>query len=71
MLHQVEHGQAHLGLVGGQSDNPHLEFRVFARDQLALVVPAGHPWGRRRGVPLAQLAGQPLILREAGSGSRW
>jgi DNA-binding transcriptional LysR family regulator len=71
VLHQVEHGQAHLGLVGGKDDRPDLEFRCFACDKLALVVPAGHAWAGRRRVPLSQLAEQPLILREAGSGSRW
>jgi DNA-binding transcriptional LysR family regulator len=71
VLDQVERGRADLGLVGGKSDNPDLEFRCFACDKLVLVVPAGHPWGRRRQVPLAQLARQPLIVREAGSGSRW
>src|SRR5262249_31424538 len=71
VLRQVEQGQAHLGLVGGKGDSPHLEYRCFACDELALVVPAGHAWGRRRRVSLDQLAGQPLILREAGSGARW
>jgi LysR family transcriptional regulator, low CO2-responsive transcriptional regulator len=70
VLRQVERGDAHLGLTGGQGDSPHLEYRPFARDELMLVVPAGHPWARRRRVPLGQLCGQPLILREAGSGSR-
>ena len=71
VLHQVEHGQVHLGLVGGKTDTPHLEFRCFACDRLVLVVPAAHSWGRRKRVPLDQLCRQPLILREAGSGSRW
>ncbi len=71
VLHQVEHGQAHLGLVGGKTDNPHLEFSCFACDKLVLVVPGRHPWERRKRVHLAQLARQPLILREPGSGSRW
>jgi DNA-binding transcriptional LysR family regulator len=71
VLHQVEHGQAHLGLVGGKGDSPHLEYRCFACDELALVVPPDHPWSRRKRVSLDQLAGQPLIVREAGSGSRW
>ena len=71
VLRQVEHGEAHVGLVGGKSDNPDLEFRCFANDRLVLVVPAAHPWRNRRRVTLTQLAGQPLILREAGSGSRW
>jgi DNA-binding transcriptional LysR family regulator len=71
VLRQVEQGKAELGLVGGKADNPHLEYRCFACDTLALVVPAGHPWSRRKRVPLGMLCLQPVILREAGSGSRW
>jgi DNA-binding transcriptional LysR family regulator len=71
VLDQVEHGEAHLGLVGGKGDSPHLEYRCFACDRMVLVVAAGHPWARRKQVSLAQLCGQPLILREVGSGSRW
>jgi DNA-binding transcriptional LysR family regulator len=71
VMDQVEHGKAHLGLVGGKADNPHLEFRPFACDEMVLVVPAGHPLIRRKRASLRDLCGQPLILREAGSGSRW
>jgi DNA-binding transcriptional LysR family regulator len=71
VLRQVEHGDAHLGLVGVRRDNPHLEFKSFACDRLVVVVPASHPWRRRKRLPFAQLAGQPLILREPGSGSRY
>jgi DNA-binding transcriptional LysR family regulator len=71
VLHQVEHGQVHLGLVGGKEDNPYLEYRCFACDTMVLVVPPDHPWGRRRRVSLHELGRYPLILREAGSGSRW
>ncbi len=71
VLRQVEQGEAHLGLVGGKADSPHLEFRAFGSDELAVIVPAGHAWARRKRVPLDQFCEQPLILREAGSGSRW
>lgn len=70
VLSRVERGQAQLGLVGGRGDSPHLEYRCFAADNLVLVVPAAHPWGRRQRVSLEQFCRQPLILREAGSGSR-
>ncbi len=69
VLWQVEHGQAHLGLVGGRGDGPHLEFRRFAGDRLVLVAPAAGPWPRRR-VTAEQLLRLPLIQREAGSGTR-
>lgn len=71
VLEQIEQGHAHLGLVGGKADHPHLEFHGFAHDRLALVVPAGHPWTGRKRVTFKQMAREPLILREAGSGSRW
>lgn len=71
VLRDVEQGHAHLGLVGGKDDNPHLEYRCFATDEMVLVVPAEHPWAKRRRVTLPELCQQPLIVREAGSGSRW
>jgi DNA-binding transcriptional LysR family regulator len=71
VLHQVEHGKAHLGLVGGKGDSENLEFRTFACDRMAVIVPHDHPWHRRRQISLKQLCQEPLILREAGSGSRW
>src|SRR5262249_34273676 len=69
-LRQVEYGQAQLGLVGGKGDSPHLEYRPFASDRMVLVVPAGHPLADRKQITLRQLEELPLILREAGSGSR-
>jgi DNA-binding transcriptional LysR family regulator len=71
VLRLIEQGQAHLGLVGRKNDSPHLEFRSFACDELVLVVPVDHPWLKKRRVTMAQLLAQPLVLREAGSGSRW
>jgi DNA-binding transcriptional LysR family regulator len=71
VLRQMEQGKAQLGLVGGKTDNPHLEFRCFAHDELVVIVPAGHAWQRRKRVSLQQLRREPLIVREAGSGSRW
>jgi DNA-binding transcriptional LysR family regulator len=71
VLDQVERGKANLGLVGGKGDSPHLEYRPFAEDRLALIVPDGHRLGGRRKLTLAEFCRQPLILREPGSGSRW
>jgi DNA-binding transcriptional LysR family regulator len=70
VLHQVEQGQAQLGLVGRKGSSASLEHRCFARDRMVLVVPAGHPWARRKRISLEQFSEQPLIVRETGSGSR-
>jgi DNA-binding transcriptional LysR family regulator len=70
VMAQVERGEVSLGLLGRKSDNPHLDFRYLANDRMVLIVPPGHALARRRKVSVAQLARQPLILREAGSGLR-
>jgi DNA-binding transcriptional LysR family regulator len=70
VLRDIEHGRAHLGLVGGKGGGRHLEFRRFACDELVLVVPKHHPWWRKRRVTVENLVAQPLIQREQGSGSR-
>lgn len=67
---QVERGEVSLGLVGRKSDGLHMEFRHLACDRMVLVVPEAHPWAGRKRVSLEQLSGQPIILRESGSGLR-
>ena len=39
-------------------------------DELVVVVPGDHPWAGRKSVTLADVKGEPLIVREQGSGSR-
>jgi aminoethylphosphonate catabolism LysR family transcriptional regulator len=42
----------------------------FRSDRLIAFVERGHPWSKRRSVRLAELAGQPMVLREEGSTTR-
>jgi DNA-binding transcriptional LysR family regulator len=60
VMDQVEHGKAHVGLVGGKVDRPHLEFLPFACDEMVLVVPATHPFARRKRASLRDLHGTSL-----------
>jgi DNA-binding transcriptional LysR family regulator len=71
VIEQVRDVKARLGFI----ETPHLPpdlVTVHVRDDEMLVVAApGHPWARRRSpVPLAELASAPLVMREAGSGTR-
>lgn len=70
VCNEVEQGHVQLGLIGSKPDQPTLQHRVFAHDQMALIVPAKHPWGKRKRVSLEQFLNEALIVREAGSGSR-
>ncbi|WP_211265764.1 LysR family transcriptional regulator [Actinacidiphila oryziradicis] len=67
----VGRGDADLGFVEGPRAPRGLRSRTVARDELLVVVTAGHPWARRRApVTPAELAATPLVTRESGSGTR-
>ena len=68
--HEVLEGSLELALIGARSREAALECTELFGDELQLCVPPDHPWARRHSIPLAELAGEPFILREQGSGTR-
>ena len=67
---QVLQGAADLGFVGLRPELPGLQVRPFAEDQIVLATPPGHRLAREVVFNQELLAGETLILREAGSGTR-
>lgn len=63
-------GEADLGFVEGEVDDPLLARTPVARDRMALVVGATHPWAGRERLDLAELAETRWVVRELGSGTR-
>jgi len=62
---------AEIGFIEGRAESMQgLTELVVAHDELRVVVASGHPWTRRRAVPLKALASQPYLAREVGSGTR-
>jgi DNA-binding transcriptional LysR family regulator len=71
VVHAVRDRTASIGFVEGPAGNMHgLTELVVAHDELRVIVPSGHPWARRRAIPLTALASEPYLAREAGSGTR-
>lgn len=67
----VGSGAADIGFIESPRPPTGLATRQVAHDQLIVVVANSHPWARRR-KPLSveELAATPLVVREAGSGTR-
>jgi DNA-binding transcriptional LysR family regulator len=66
----IEDGRVELGVVGARPTQRALDARALMPDELVVVVGAHHPWGGRDSVRLEDLQGEPIVLRERGSGSR-
>jgi LysR family transcriptional regulator, low CO2-responsive transcriptional regulator len=67
----VAGGLADLAVVG-EADPQEFDVRLtpLCEDRLTVVVAPSHPWAQRRQVTGAELAAEPLILREEGSNTR-
>lgn len=64
-------GEVDIGVIGGHVlETGETCLAAGLHDELVLVVPPGHPWARRREVPPAWFAREPLLLREEGSATR-
>ncbi len=63
-------GKADIGIIGSIPRRPGLRLERLMRDEVVLAVPPGHPFADREAVSADELRGQPLILREEGSGTR-
>ncbi len=66
----VDEGRVEVGVVGARPALRTLAAHALMSDELVVAVPAGHAWGGRKTVTLADVRSEPLIVREPGSGSR-
>ncbi len=66
----VNRGDADLGFVEGEVDDPSLAVRKMEGDSLAIVVGASHPWIGKTRIAPRLLTETCWILREPGSGTR-
>lgn len=68
---QVLRSDLDLAVVGPALKDPELAIVPFLSDELAVIAPKGHALAGKRGLTLKHLSGEPFVMREASSGSRW
>jgi len=63
-------GTYEVGMVGARFEEGRVRYERYVQDELVLAVAASHPWAGRRTVRVQDLASQPILMRERGSGTR-
>lgn len=67
---EVLEGHIEVGIVGARSRERMLSHVRFVEDILVIVLPTSHKWAKRLSIAVAELAKEPFIIRERGSGTR-
>ena len=63
-------GTIEIGMTEGLIESEGLDSSTFFEDDLVVIAPKGHPLLKRKNVTLNEIADEPFIFREAGSGIR-
>jgi len=70
MIHSLLDLKNELAVIAKVEDNPDICFTPFSREELVLILAPEHPLARKKYITLAELAGEPLIMKERGSATR-
>lgn len=70
MIHSLLDFKNEVAVIAKVEDNPEICFIPFSREELVLILAPEHPLAKKRYITLAELAGEPLIMKERGSATR-
>jgi len=70
VLALVRGAQVELGIVGARPDSEDVEAAEVGGDELTLVFATDHPFAARESVTVDEVLDEPVVMREAGSGTR-
>lgn len=66
----MREGRFELGVVGERVRDERLTYEQLAQDRLVVVMRPEHPLAERTSLRAEELLGEPLVMREHGSGTR-
>ncbi len=63
-------GEADLGMTGAVVKGARVDFEPLGNDDIVMICSAKHPFASASEVALAEVANEPFVMREEGSGTR-
>ena len=59
-----------VAVVARIDDDRRFYAKPYSRQRVVIFVPCEHDWAKRKSIKLAELEGQPMVMREQGSSTR-
>jgi len=70
MIHSLLDLQNEVAVIARVADDPAVHFIPFSKEEMVIIAAPHHPLARRAAVTFRDLAEEPFIMKEAGSGTR-
>jgi DNA-binding transcriptional LysR family regulator len=70
MVQSVVDMKNELAVIAKVGDRPNVRFIPFSREELLLIMAPNHPLAMKKELLLEDLANEPVIMKEVGSGTR-
>lgn len=70
MIHSLLDLKIEVAIIAKAEDHPDVHFTPFSQEEMVLIVAPGHPLTRKKNISFRELAEEPIIMKETGSGTR-
>ena len=70
MIHSLIDLKNEVVIIAKAEENPNISFIPFNREELVLMLPPNHSLASKSVITFEQLAGEPIIMKDPGSGTR-
>jgi len=69
IINETLSGILEAGVVGAEKKDKQIIQEILIADEMRLIIPSGHKWGKKKNIDLKMLLDEPFIIRERGSGT--
>jgi DNA-binding transcriptional LysR family regulator len=70
MIYSLLDIKIEVAIIAKAEDHPDVYFTPFSQEEMVLIVAPGHHLARKKAVSFRELAEEPIIMKETGSGTR-
>lgn len=70
MIYSLLDFKIEVAVIARAMDHPEVNFFPFSKEEMAMIVAPDHPLTRKKSISFKELAEEPFIMKENGSGTR-
>jgi DNA-binding transcriptional LysR family regulator len=70
MIYSLVDFRIEVAIIAKAIDHPEVNFYPFSKEEMALIVAPHHPLAKKKAISITELAQEPFIMKETGSGTR-